>query len=82
MKQFLYTACIFAVFGVFLLFRGAKGTEHDVRLAFEKDGCKIYSFKTLEGIKNKMHYFTTCKGEVIEPDEINITEVEGYEKDN
>ena len=76
MKQLSYTILIFAVLCGFLIFRGQPGTEHDMRFVGEKDGCKLYSFKTFDGAKNKTHYYTNCRGEIIEPDEINITEVE------
>lgn len=78
MKRRLYTLSIFVILGIVILISRniPQGYEHDIRFAFEKDGCRIYSFKSFDMYRDKKHYYTTCSGQVIEPDEVNITEVE------
>ena len=79
MKQVVYTLAIFALLSLTFLFnRIHNGVhyEHEFRFVREQDGCKLYAFKSWDGWKDKKHYYTTCKGEVVEPDEINVTDWE------
>lgn len=80
MKQIHYSLIIFVIFGLFFMFSQHSIPEYDIRFAFEKDGCKVYSFKSFDGVIQKKHYFTSCKGNIVDPDEVNFTEVDN-EKD-
>jgi hypothetical protein len=75
-NQVFFTLLVFVVLVSLLVFKkGGPYYEHDITLAFEKDGCKVYRFLSYDGRVHKTHYFTSCKGDVIDPDEINPTEV-------
>lgn len=81
MKQFHYSLIMLAILALFFIFKSKEPiAEHDVSFLFEKDGCKIYSFRVYDDWKYKKHFFTTCQGEVIDPEDINITEVENEQK--
>lgn len=76
MKQFHYSLIILALVGILWVFHKEEPiAEHTVTFLFEKDGCKVYSFKSMEGWTYKKHFFTSCRGGIIDPDDINITEV-------
>lgn len=80
MKQVFYTVSIFAVLVLVFIFNSERNVvfyEHDFRFVKQlDDSCRLYAFKTFDGLKDKRHYYTTCKGAVIEPDEINVTDTE------
>jgi hypothetical protein len=77
MKQLAYSIAALVFLGGSIAYRNSHGTlEHDVKFLFEKDGCKVYSFKTFEGTQVKDHFFTSCKGAILDPETYNITELE------
>lgn len=80
-RQLYYSLFILSVALLLFVFKSHDiYYEHDMKYAFELDGCKVYRFKSFDGRLDKMHYFTNCKGNSMDQDEINYTEVEKYEE--
>ena len=81
MKQIIYSVGILLILCVIVVYHSGKIVvpEHSVQFLFEKEGCKVYTFKTFESLKYKTHFFTTCKGHIVDPDEMNLTEVNNEE---
>jgi hypothetical protein len=77
MKQVEYTLAILVLCTIAYFVKGETPlAEHNVSFLFEKSGCKVYSFEAMDGIRAKKHFFTTCRGAVLDKDEMNITEAE------
>jgi hypothetical protein len=78
--QIYYSFSILTVFLAAFILSKPKSeniiAESDAKLILTKDGCKVYAFKVMEGAQAKAHFFTTCKGAVLDRDEFNITELE------